>query len=77
MNEELIEAVAKYYSVVGPSKVRKSRLILSDTQIGDEELRYLIANLVRRRARELKIDELDLSHNAITDVGCEQICALI
>ena len=63
--------------MLGPSKVPKERLNLSDTGLHDDDVRILIAALIRLRGRNLKIDELDLSRNAISDKGCEALCGLV
>lgn len=69
--------MAKYYCVLGPSKVSKVRLNLSDTGLHDEDVRMLVAALVRLRGRDLLIEELDISRNLIGDTGCEALCGLI
>lgn len=77
IGEEQLEAVAKYYCVLGPSGVPKARLNLSDTGLHDDDLRMLVAALVRLRGRDLLIEELDVSRNVLGDLGCEALCGLI
>ena len=66
-----IHAAMKYFKCAADA----TRLLFSDCHLDDDALMEITASLLQ--AKELKLEELDLSDNLIQDVGCKHVAAIL
>ena len=69
-----IDSVIKYFKVPYGDK-KKSRLILKGCVLNDDMVYQIVGQLIG--IENLQMDELDLSYNEITSVGCKHLASLL